>query len=127
MYSEVYIVMAHFAELDENNVVQRVIVVNNSDILDSEGNESEEIGKSFCSNLLGGNWIQTSYNSNFRKNFAGTGMIYRLDLDAFITPPMYSSWTLNEDTCQWEAPIEYPNDEKKYDWDDNEMKWVERA
>lgn len=118
--------MAHFAEIDENNVVSRVIVVNNSDILDENGNESEDIGKQFCNNLLGGNWIQTSYNRNFRKNFAGTGMIYRPDLDAFISTPMYGSWILNEETCQWEPPIPMPNDNKKYTWNDESQEWVER-
>jgi hypothetical protein len=127
MYSEVYSVMAHFAELDENNKVLRVIVVNNSDILDSEGNESEDIGKQFCINLLGGKWIQTSYNSSFRKNFAGIGSFYDENRDAFIPEKVFNSWVLNEETCLWESPLPRPDDNKKYDWNDDEMNWVERA
>jgi hypothetical protein len=78
--------MAHFAEIDSNSIVLRVIVVNNSDILDANGNESEEIGKQFCSNLLGGNWVQTSYNGNFRGIYAGTGHTYDIDNDVFVAP-----------------------------------------
>jgi hypothetical protein len=76
--------MAHFAEIDSNSIVLRVIVVNNSDILDASGNESEEIGKQFCSNLLGGNWVQTSYNENFRGKYAGTGDLYDSIHDIFV-------------------------------------------
>jgi hypothetical protein len=118
--------MAHFAEVDDNKIVLRVIVVDNSDILDSNGNESEEIGKEFCANLLGGNWIQTSYNKSFRKNFAGTGMLYKQDIDAFIAPKPYESWTLNSNSGQWEAPFPKPEDGKRYDWHEEDQEWVKR-
>lgn len=78
--------MAHFVELDENNVVKRVIVVNNNVLLDSNNEESEELGKNFCRSLYGGNWIQTSYNNNFRGKFAGIGFYYNPDEDIFINP-----------------------------------------
>jgi hypothetical protein len=78
--------MAHFAELDENNVVLRVIVVNNTELLDADGAEQEALGQAFCINLLGGNWKQTSYNGNMRKNFAGQGFIYDPVLDEFVLP-----------------------------------------
>ena len=77
--------MAHFAEIDDTNIVLRVIVVNNEDILDQDGNENEAIGAKFCHDLLGGRWIQTSYNNNFRGMYAGIGMIYDPIQDIFIT------------------------------------------
>ena len=117
--------MAHFAELDENNVVTRVIVVGNQDILDSTGKENEEVGIAFCKNLLGGNWKQTSYNASFRKNYAGIGYTYREDIDAFVPPRPYASWILNESTAQWEAPVPYPTDGKFYYWDEATTSWVE--
>ena len=76
--------MAHFAELDENNVVLRVIVVHNNELLDADGVEQEALGQAFCTNLLGGNWKQTSYNGTFRKNFAGLGYTYDPVLDEFV-------------------------------------------
>jgi hypothetical protein len=79
--------MAHFAELDNNNIVTRVIVVNNKDILDSNGQESEAIGKEFCLQFGSGPWVQTSYNGRFRGVFAGIGAIYDPIQDKFIAPP----------------------------------------
>jgi hypothetical protein len=76
--------MAHFAKLDENNVVLQVIVVHNNEMLDSTGVEQEALGQAFCTNLLGGNWKQTSYNGNIRKNYAGVGFTYNPMLDEFI-------------------------------------------
>jgi hypothetical protein len=78
--------MAHFAKIGENNIVEQVIVVNNSDILDSNGNESEAIGVQFCHDLLGGTWVQTSYNSSFRGVFAGVGFTYDEANDIFVPP-----------------------------------------
>jgi hypothetical protein len=95
--------LAHFAKL-ENNVVTQVIVVSNQDILDENGQENEQKGIDFCSNLLGGTWLQTSYNGNIRKNYAGVGYKYDAALDAFIPPQPFASWTLNNETAQWEAP-----------------------
>jgi len=96
--------MAHFAQI-ENNLVTQVIVVNNEDILDDLGNESEATGIQFCTDLLGGTWIQTSYNSSFRKNYAYTGDTYDAVKDAFIPVKPHPSCVFNEDTCRWETPL----------------------
>jgi len=117
--------MAHFAELNEDNIVQRVIVVDNKDCLDANNVESEEVGAAFCHNLLGGTWKQTSYNGNFRKNYAGNGYKYDTERDAFISPKPFNKWVLNEETCQWEAPVAYPDDDKFYVWNDNKGVWEE--
>ena len=118
--------MAHFAEINSDNIVQRVIVVDNNDCKDAEGNESEAVGAAFCHNLLGGTWKQTSYNGNMRKNYAGISYTYDTDKDAFIPPKPYSKWVLNEDTCQWEAPVPYPSgQENPYTWNDNKGEWEE--
>lgn len=103
--------MAHFAKLDDNNIVQQVLVVDNENILNPETNEeNESIGIDFCKSLLGEetNWKQTSYNGSFRKNFAGYGYTYDSSRDAFIPPKPYDSWILNEDDCQWYAPLPKP-------------------
>lgn len=116
--------MAHFAQLDENNVVVQVIVVHNNDCLDANGVESEAVGAGFCAKLFGGNWKQTSYNANKRKNYAGIGYTYRADIDAFVPPKPYASWVLNID-AQWEAPVPMPTDDKRYLWDEDSVSWVE--
>jgi len=120
--------MAHFAELDTDNIVIQVIVINNEDILDSNGNESEDIGISFCQDLFGSdtNWKQTSYNNTFRKNYAGIGYTYDETRDAFIAPKPYPSFVLNEDTCQWEAPVSYPVTlpGEVYTWDEETIQWI---
>jgi hypothetical protein len=93
--------MAHFAQLDENNVVTQVIVVHNNELL-VDGLEQESKGVAFCQNLLGGIWVQTSYNGNLRKNFAGIGYTYDAQRDAFIEPkPEGEGWLLDEATCIW--------------------------
>jgi hypothetical protein len=117
--------MAHFAQLNEENLVTQVIVVANQDTADQDGVENEAIGIEFCTNLLGGTWKQTSYNANIRKNYAGVGYKYDKDLDAFIPPQPFASWTLNNETAQWEAPTPYPTDDKKYTWDEAITAWVE--
>ncbi len=114
--------MAHFAKL-KNNIVQQVIVVSNQDILDEQGQESEEKGIAFCSNLLGGTWKQTSYNGNIRKNYAGIGYTYDEGRDAFIPPKPFNSWLLDEDTCQWKAPVDYPTDGERYTWNEETLTW----
>jgi len=122
--------MAHFAEIDENNVVQRVIVVANKDTADANGNEVESIGVAFCQRLLGGNWLQTSYHGNIRKNYAGIGYTYDADIDAFVAPQPYPSWVLDEN-AQWQAPVPMPEDAgtgeppKMYSWDEETQSWVE--
>ena len=115
--------MAHFAEIDANGVVQRVIVVANKDTADVDGNESEAIGVAFCQNLLGGNWKQTSYNANIRKHYAGIGYTYDAGRDAFIPPQPYPSWALDAD-CNWQAPVPMPTDGKMYSWDEAAQAWV---
>jgi hypothetical protein len=116
--------MAHFAKL-ENNIVTQVIVVSNQDILNEQGQELEQKGIDFCSNLLGGTWKQTSYNGNIRKNYAGIGYTYDEGRDAFIPPKPYNSWLLDETTCQWKAPVDYPADENQYAWDESTLSWVQ--
>ena len=117
--------MAHFAQIDEN-IVTQVIVVANKTIDDLFFPDSEPVGVAFCHSLYGvdTNWKQTSYNANFRKNYAGIGYIYDATLDEFIPPKPYPSWLLNTQTCQWEAPIPYPNDGKNYRWDEPTQSWV---
>ena len=116
--------MAHFAQLDTNNQVLQVIVVHNSELLDEHGIEQEVKGQAFCTNLFGGVWKQTSYNSSIRKNYAGIGFTYDPARDAFIPPKPYNAWQLNEDTCKWESPIAYPTDGNMYMWDDSTISWV---
>jgi hypothetical protein len=123
--------MAHFTQLDANNVVTQVIVVANSDTADASGVEKEYIGAAFCEKLFGGTWKQTSYNGSIRKNYAGVGYSYDSERDAFIPPKPYNSWVLNEDTCLWEAPVSMPQDAgtgeppKRYTWDEATTSWVE--
>lgn len=106
--------MSHFAEIDENNIVLRVLVGDNN--LPNEGYDW------FIENL-GGRWIQTSYNANFRKNFAGVGYEYREDLDAFIPLKPFDSWVLDEVRAQWDAPEQHPRDGLSYFWDEDSMSW----
>jgi hypothetical protein len=105
--------MSHWAEIDENNTVLRVLVGNNS--------EPDE-GEAFM-NSLGGTWVKTSYNGNIRKNYAGVGMSYDEGRDAFIAPKPYASWVLDEETCRWEAPTPYPTDGIMYVWDEETTDW----
>lgn len=115
--------MAHFAKIDENNIVTQVVVVDNKDTSDAEGVEKEYIGAAFCERLLGGTWKQTSYNGNFRKNYAGIGYTYRSDIDAFVPPKPFPSWILNAN-AQWEAPVVMPTDGQMYSWDEENINWV---
>ena len=105
--------MAHFAKLD-NNIVTDVIV-SEQDFINSGA-----VGDSFL-------WVQTSYNGNFRKNYAAVGYTYDKTKDAFIAPKPYPSWVLVEDTCQWEAPTAMPDDGKVYEWDEDTTAWVENV
>jgi hypothetical protein len=115
--------MAHFVKLNEENIVTQAIVVDNKDILDENGQESEQKGIEFCANLLGGRWIQTSYNANFRKNYAGERYSYNQDLDAFIPPKPYNSWILDETTYKWIAPTPCPTDGGHYVWNETTVSW----
>ena len=116
--------MAHFAKLDENNIVLRVVVVHNNELLDENGNESEQKGIDFCVNLFGGTWIKTSYNATIRKNYAGVGFAYDSTNDWFTAPQPFASWTLNEN-AQWQAPTPRPTDDKFYAWNEETLSWDE--
>jgi hypothetical protein len=116
--------MAHFAEIDESNVVLRVIVVSDLECKDSDGNESEEVGALFCANLFGGTWKQTSYNARIRKNYASIGAKFDAEKDAFIPPQPFAGWVMDEETCQWKAPNSPPDDGNLYYWDEPTQSWV---
>lgn len=113
--------MAHFAELDDNNTVLRVTVVSNADLRDENGVEQEALGIAVCEQQLGGRWVQTSYNGNFRKRYAGIGYTYDPALDVFLPPKPYPSWAVNADG-DWEAPT--PQPEGDYTWDEPSLSWV---
>jgi len=142
--------MAHFCELDENGKVLKVVVVDNADcIKDSmkvehpgvaldirsvSGDtiskedtivewEDEAKGVTFCENLLGGRWVQTSYNNNIRRRYAGIGYTYDKDRDAFIAPQPYKSWSLDKES-DWQPPTPRPDDDKLYSWDEDKLEWV---
>jgi len=108
--------MSHFAFLDENNIVTQVLVGDNN--MPNEGYDW------FVENI-GGKIVQTSYNGNIRKNFAGIGYTYDEERDAFIPPKPFESWTLNETTCRWQAPTPYPQDGRVYTWDEDSLLWIE--
>jgi hypothetical protein len=117
--------MAHFAKLDEDNRVLAVHVVNN-DVITVDGAESEQAGIDFLTSLHGhSSWKQTSYSGSFRKNYCGIDYIYDESRDAFIPPKPFTSWTLNETTCLWEAPISMPTDGKLYSWNEENQEWTE--
>ena len=115
--------MAHFAALNEENLVTQVIVVANQDTADQDGVENEAIGIAFCQGLLGGNWKQTSYNGRIRKNYAGIGYKYDAELDAFIPPQPFASWLLDNETCQWQPPIAMPTEGGPYTWAEERQAW----
>jgi hypothetical protein len=118
--------MAHFAKLDTNNTVLSVHVVNNEVIKDSNGVEQEQLGVEFLTQLHGHSlWKQTSYNGSIRKNYAGINYTYDTTRNAFIPPKPYASWLLNEDTCNWYAPVTMPTDDKLYKWDEASLNWIE--
>ena len=118
--------MAHWAELDESNIVTRVLV---------GSNEDPDEGYQWLIDNLGGTWVKTSYNTQggvhslggtpLRKNYAGIGYSYDKDRDAFIPPKPFDSWLLDEDTCLWNPPVAYPADGKMYTWDEDKTNWVE--
>lgn len=122
--------MAHFALLNENNVVVNVYVIMNQDIIDENNTESEILGINLCKRLYGidKRFVQTSYNNNFRNKYACIGDYYDEIYDAFITPPLYESFVFNATTLSWEPPIPYPGDPEgieMYRWDESILSWVE--
>tara|TARA_R100000773_G_scaffold23816_1_gene20977 strand:+ start:1312 stop:1755 length:444 start_codon:yes stop_codon:yes gene_type:complete len=144
--------MAHFAKINENNIVTKVITISNDVLIDNNGEEQEQLGIDFLNNLYKTDnviWKKTSYNTYngkhyyenesgervesedqskaFRKNHAGIGHTYDATRDAFIRPKPYDSWVLNETTCDWDAPISEPSDGKNYKWDESSNSWVEET
>ena len=120
--------MAHFAELDNNNIVLRVLVVADADTAGPDGVEVEAIGTQFCTDLLGGVWIQTSYNDTMRTRFAGAGYTYDPHRDVFLTPRPYTSWTLDSETTEWMPPTPYPDvpeGDPFYGWHELTTSWIE--
>jgi hypothetical protein len=118
--------MAHFAQLDNNNIVTNILVVANEDILDDNGQESESKGIEFLKNLFGEdtNWIQTSYNNNFRKRYASIGGSYNPVKNIFINQKPYNSWLLDETTYDWKPPVPAPVDnENRYYWNEETTSW----
>ena len=115
--------MAYFAKLGTGNIVETIVAVHN-DVA-----TSEQVGVDFLNNLYNTRdvWVQTSYNGNIRKNYAGVGYSYDQTRDAFIPPKPFNSWVLNETTCQWEAPVAYPDSEseKSYKWNEETKSWDE--
>ena len=115
--------MAHFAEINDQSIVQQVVVVANDVLLDENGVEKEALGVSFCEQIFGGSWKQTSYNGNFRKNFAVVGYSYDATRNAFLPPRPFASWTLDEENCHWQAPVAHPSDDNEYEWDETNQAW----
>jgi hypothetical protein len=129
--------MAHFAEINDLKKVIRVLVLDNKDTQDADGNEVESIGATYLHDGFGGTWVRTSYNTHggthklggtpFRKNYCGKGDIYDESKDAFYKPQPFASWTLNETTCLWEPPVARPDyaPDKEYDWNEETTSWDE--
>ena len=127
--------MAHFVKINDSNIVIRGVVLDDKDTQDENGDEVESVGAKYLSDGFGGTWKRTSYNTfgnvhrlggtPFRKNYAGIGFTYDATRDAFIAPQPFPSWTLNEDTCQYEPPVAYPDDGELYTWDEDTTNWVE--
>ena len=122
--------MAHFARL-EDNIVTDIVVIGNDDCKDEDGNESEAVGIVFLKNMFGQDtvWKQTSYNDNIRQRYASIGDTYNADIDAFVCPKPFPSWTINSENGEWEPPIERPADtETHYHlWDEENQQWVQSS
>tara|TARA_R100001086_G_scaffold229483_1_gene149384 strand:+ start:569 stop:976 length:408 start_codon:yes stop_codon:yes gene_type:complete len=131
--------MAYFAKLAGDNKITAVLAVHNNELLDENGQESEQKGRDFLHKLLGPNdtWIQTSYNTEagihklggtpLRKNYAQVNGTYDRAKDAFIPPQDFPSWIFNENTCRWDPPVARPDDGKVYDWNEDTTSWKERT
>ena len=131
--------MAHFAQINSDNIVTQVIVVSNEDCLDSDGSESK-LGIAFCKNLLGAdtNWVRTSYNNNIRSRYASIGDKYDSTNDVFLPPSPFRLWVLNTSTWEWDAPVALPDDagvddadnpteSVEYTWDESSTSWTNRT
>ncbi len=120
--------MAHFAEVGDDNIVIRVVVVDDSTIRNSENKEDETLGQANLEAQLGGTWVQTSYNNKFRVRFAGAGMIWDEGRNAFYLPSPFESWVFNEETFDWDAPTPLPEDAalgRAYEWNEKNKQWEE--
>jgi hypothetical protein len=122
--------MAHYALLDENNIVTAVFTgvdenITQTDLDGTLVGGSSEAWETFYGNFYTQICKRTSYNNNYRKNYAGIGYTFDEQRDAFISPKPYPSWILNEDSCVWEAPVPYPDETKPYKWDEDNQEWVE--
>lgn len=119
--------MAHFAQLDENNVVINVVKVADYVIVDENGNESEQLGIDYLKSIIGGyKWVQTSYNNNIRHQYAAIGGVYHEDLDVFFPRKPYNSWIMDETVFDWVAPVSKPEEKPGFTirWDDENVEWV---
>lgn len=118
--------MAYFAQLDDNGTVVQVIAVSNNDAPDPATTNSEPLGRAFIADVLGlpGEWRQTSYNNNFRKQYAGIGWRYDFDADVFIAPQPFPSWTL-DGSHDWQPPTPMPETEGMWAWDEDSLTWVD--
>jgi len=118
--------MAYFAQIDDEGIVLQVISISNDDAPDPATENSEPVGQSFIANVLGltGEWLQTSYNNSFRKQYAGPGFTYDADADVFIAPQPFPSWSLNEN-YDWQAPVPMPETEGTWVWDEGAGEWVD--
>ena len=119
--------MAHYAEIDDNNIVLRVVVIRNEDQQDANGVDDEVMGVAYCKSIFGEDtkWLRTSYHGSVRKNYACAGYAYNPSLDAFVPPKPYPSWVLNETTATWDAPAVIPNDAGNYyTWDEATLSWL---
>lgn len=131
VYNAFILIMAHYAFLDDSNVVTEVIVGKDENDLDNGVTNWEQ----WYGNFRGQRCLRTSYNTRkgahllggqpFRKNYAGIGYSYDAVRDAFIPPKPFASWVLDEETCHWKAPVAYPNDDKPYTWDEETLSWIE--
>jgi hypothetical protein len=114
--------MAHFARIKDGIVVDIQALVN--DVITEDGVEVEEVGQEFLTGLFGGEWVQTSYNGSFRKNYAAVGFTYDKERDAFIPPKEWDSWALDEETCRWVSPVPMPETGGPYYWNEDSLVWV---
>jgi len=121
--------MAHFAELDKNNKVLRVVVISNDETHGTDGVENEALGIAFCKSLFGSdtNWVQTSYSGSMRHKFAGAGDVFDVKRNAFITPSQYASWVLDEETLSYNPPVAYPSEDGFFLWNEETVSWVEET
>ena len=116
--------MAHFAKLNKENIVEQIIVINDEVLLDENGIEQDHIGIDLCKYLYNyQNFKRTYMDGSIRKNYASIGYTYDENRNAFIPPKPFDSWTLNENSCLWEAPVAYPNDGQQYEWNEETTSW----